>query len=183
MVRHEAVSPDLDSMAVAPFRQQSHVEEVIVRTEERPLSTVTALRDVVWQGGDDGAGHASHGDRVPTIPRMQLGRVTYRSGESATHASWHGVAYGVPRSPPDLRIPPDICLEEAEHAQEAWCRCEASGGEPALVTDDTTYSSGQARYAGVRCQYNNSCGSGSYWFEAHPTSSKFWDAAGGGECP
>jgi hypothetical protein len=99
MVRHEAVSPDLDSMAVAPFRQQSHVEEVIVRTEERPLSTVTALRDVVWQGGDDGAGHASHGDRVPTIPRMQLGRVTYRSGESATHASWHGVAYGVPRSP------------------------------------------------------------------------------------
>jgi len=38
------------------------VEEVIVGTEERPLSTVTALRDVVWQGGDDGAGHASHGD-------------------------------------------------------------------------------------------------------------------------
>jgi hypothetical protein len=57
-----------------------------------------ALRDVVWQGGDDGAGHACHGDRVPSIPRMQFGRVTYRSGESATHASWHGVAYGVPRS-------------------------------------------------------------------------------------
>jgi hypothetical protein len=56
------------------------------------------LRDVVWQGGDDGAGHASHGDPVPSIPRMQFGRVTYRTGESATCASWYGVACGVPRS-------------------------------------------------------------------------------------
>ena len=86
-------------MAVAPFRQQSHVEEVIVRTEERPLSTVTAWRDVVWQGGDDGAGHASHGDRVPSIPRMQFGRVTYWTGESRTHASWHAVALVSPDLP------------------------------------------------------------------------------------
>jgi len=146
-----AVSPDLDSMAVAPFRQQSHVEEVIVRTEERPLSTVTALRDVVWQGGDDGAGHASHGAGVPSIPRMRV-RTSYvldRRVSNSRELAWSCV----------------------------WC--------PQIydVTDDTTYSSGQARYAGVRCQYNNSCGPGSSWFEAHPTSSKFWDAAGGGECP
>lgn len=82
MVRHEAASPDLDSIAVAPFRHQSDVEEVIVRAEERPLSAVTALRDVVWQGGDDAAGHASHVARVPAIPRMQFGRITYPTAES-----------------------------------------------------------------------------------------------------
>src|SRR5712691_6924086 len=96
--RHEAVGPDPDPVAVAPFRHEGHVEEEIVRVEERPLPTVTALRDVVRQGGDDSAGHASHGDRVPPIPRLQFGRVTYGAAESGVHASWHGIAYGVPRS-------------------------------------------------------------------------------------
>src|SRR3982074_140708 len=46
VVRHEAVRPDLDPATVGPFCEESHVEEIIVRAEERPLSTVTALRDV-----------------------------------------------------------------------------------------------------------------------------------------
>src|SRR5712691_10655810 len=99
VVRHEAVGPDLDPVAAAPLRREGHVEEVIVRVEERPLSTVTALRDVVWQGGDDSAGHASRATVLPTIPKLRLGRVTYGAAESGIRPSWHGIAYGVPRSP------------------------------------------------------------------------------------
>ena len=74
-----------------------------------------------------------------------------------------------------------ICESEAEHASEAWCRCEASGGEPALVVDGTTYTSGQPRYAGVSCRHYICDEPSGYWFEAHPTSAIYWERVGGGD--
>jgi len=76
VVRHEAVGPDLDPMPVAPFAHEGEVQEVVVSAEERLLPAVTPLRDVVRQERDDRAGHAGHGDRVPTIARMWLGQMT-----------------------------------------------------------------------------------------------------------
>ena len=102
---------------------------------------------MVWQGGDDGAGHASHGDRVPTIPRMQLGRVTYRSGESATHASWHGVAYGVPRSRQiSYGVPRS---HEAQQIIVEWAKQYANTG---IDEQDAEALAGLGDEAGLRCR-------------------------------
>jgi hypothetical protein len=87
VVRHEAVGPDLDLAAVAPFCSESDVEAVIVRAEERPLSTVTALRDVVRQGGDDYAGQASHGERVARIAETAV-RASYVSCPQISSPVW-----------------------------------------------------------------------------------------------
>jgi hypothetical protein len=68
---------------------------------------------------------------------MQFGRVTYRTGESATCASWHGVAYGVPRS------------HEAQQIIVEWAKQYANTG---IDEQDAEALAGLGDEAGLRCR-------------------------------
>ena len=64
VIGHEAVGPDLDLASTAPLPHQLQVAAVILVTEERLLSTVSPLRDVVRETRDDDTCQSGHEGRL-----------------------------------------------------------------------------------------------------------------------
>jgi hypothetical protein len=75
VVRHQAVRPYVHAKPLARFGEQGDVQEEIVGSEERLLTPVSSLCDVVGQTGDDCARHAGHGIDATDRVRHRLARV------------------------------------------------------------------------------------------------------------
>ena len=64
VIGHEAIGPDLDLVSTAPLPHQLQVAAVVLVTEERLLSTVSPLRDVVRETRGDDTCQSGHDARL-----------------------------------------------------------------------------------------------------------------------
>ena len=64
VIGHQAVGPNLDPFLAAPPGHQLDVSRVVVLAEERLLTSVAALRDVVGQPGDNQPRQSCHAWRL-----------------------------------------------------------------------------------------------------------------------
>ena len=64
VVGHQAPGPDLDPGRPALAAEDVAVKGVILVLEKRPLSTIAALRHVMWDTGNDDAGEAGHAGNI-----------------------------------------------------------------------------------------------------------------------
>ena len=66
MIGHRHPRPHRDLRGAAMLAQQVAIMAIILVLEERPLATIAALGDVVWQSGDDDTGKAGHATSCPS---------------------------------------------------------------------------------------------------------------------
>lgn len=59
MIGHQAVGPDLCSRLLRPFREEIAIERIGTFLKEGLLATVAALRDVMWDAGENDTGKTS----------------------------------------------------------------------------------------------------------------------------
>ena len=60
MVRHQAPCPDINLAFPAPFGHQVEIRKIVFITEERLLTTVTTLRDVMRVAGGHNPCDSNH---------------------------------------------------------------------------------------------------------------------------
>jgi hypothetical protein len=60
VIRHEAISPYLNSTAATPFRHDISIGFVVIIVEKRRLSTISSLRYVMGQPSRNYPGNSSH---------------------------------------------------------------------------------------------------------------------------
>jgi hypothetical protein len=63
VVRHVTIGPDLDAEAAAGFPEPGAIESIVAPLEEDARPPVAALRDVMRQPRNDGAGGGGHEQR------------------------------------------------------------------------------------------------------------------------
>jgi hypothetical protein len=79
VVRHQAVRPDVNIESVTPFGQQGFVFQKIGSSKEGLLTTVSSLRDVMRDSGDDDSGHFRHVRSLFRNDRCRRRHVAYRA--------------------------------------------------------------------------------------------------------
>jgi len=65
MVRHKAISPDLNLIFAAPLGHQGQIGFIVIVVKKGLLSTVASLRDVVRKSRSYYSCYACHGETIP----------------------------------------------------------------------------------------------------------------------
>jgi len=67
MVRHQAIGPDIDGIPIRALLQEGEIVAIVVIRSKDILLIVAPLDDMMGVAGDNTAGQAGHGDRLPPV--------------------------------------------------------------------------------------------------------------------